>query len=58
MKNILWLIAATLSLAAIRDLFQSPRDRTTRMVLILIVMVPFVGPGLYFFALRDRRPFP
>lgn len=40
-----------------RDLFRTPRDWATRAVLIVIVLVPFVGAGLYFFALRDRRPF-
>jgi len=57
MKNLLWLLSITLSMVAVRDLFRTPRDWATRAVLIVIVLVPFVGAGLYFFALRDRRPF-
>ncbi|MFN6204046.1 MAG: hypothetical protein ACK562_09330 [Acidobacteriota bacterium] len=56
MKQFLWLASMVLCLAAIRDLFRTPRDWATRVVLILIILVPFVGAGLYFFALRDRRP--
>jgi len=56
MKQFLWLASMVLSLAAIRDLFRTQRDWATRVVLILIILVPFVGAGLYFFALRDRRP--
>ena len=56
MKQFLWLASMVLSLAAIRDLFRTHRDWATRVVLILIILVPFIGAGLYFFALRDRRP--
>ncbi|MEY3283887.1 MAG: hypothetical protein RIR86_1900 [Acidobacteriota bacterium] len=56
MKQFLWLASMVLCLAAMRDLFRTPRDWATRVVLILIILVPFVGAGLYFFALRDRRP--
>ena len=55
MKNILWLAYGLLSLAAVRDVFRTRRDWATRIVLIAIILVPFVGAGLYFFALRDRR---
>jgi hypothetical protein len=57
MRDLLWLAGLLLSLVAIRDLFRTPRDWATRVVLVMIVLVPFVGAGLYFFALRDRRPF-
>lgn len=57
MKNILWLLSVVLSMVAVRDLFRTPRDWATRAVLIVIIAVPFIGAGLYFFALRDRRPF-
>ncbi len=57
MKNLLWLLAAALSMVAVRDILRAPRDRATKMVLIVIVLVPFVGAGLYLFALRERRPF-
>ena len=57
MKNLLWLLAAALSMVAVRDILRAPRDRATKMVLIVIVLVPFVGAGLHLFALRERRPF-
>lgn len=57
MKQFLWLTSMILSLAAIRDLFRTRRDWATRLVLMMIILVPFVGAGLYFFALRDRRPY-
>ncbi|MFM8394304.1 MAG: PLDc N-terminal domain-containing protein [Acidobacteriota bacterium] len=57
MKQFLWLASMILSLAAIRDLFRTRRDWATRVVLLVIILVPFVGAGLYFFALRDRRPY-
>jgi hypothetical protein len=57
MKQFLWLASMILSMAAIHDLFRTRRDWATRVVLILIVLIPFVGAGLYFFALRDRRPY-
>ncbi len=56
MRDILWLAGLLLSLVAIRDLFRIRRDWATRVVLILVILVPFVGAGLYFFALRDKRP--
>ena len=57
MKQFLWLTSMILSLTAIRDLFRTKRDWATRLVLMMIILVPFVGAGLYFFALRDRRPY-
>ena len=56
MRDILWLACLLFSLVAVRDLLRTRRDWATRVVLITIILVPFVGAGLYFFALRDRRP--
>ena len=56
MRNLLWFLSWCLTLAAIVDIFRSARDWATKVVLVVIVLVPFVGPGLYFLALRDKRP--
>ncbi len=56
MRNLLWFLSWCLTLAAIVDIFRSARDWATKAVLVVIVLVPFVGAGLYFLALRDRRP--
>lgn len=55
MRQFLWLASLLLSLAAIRDLFRTRRDWATRVVLVMIILIPFIGAGLYFFALRDKR---
>lgn len=55
MRQSLWLFSLLLSVAAIRDLFRTRRDWATRVVLITIILIPFIGAGLYFFALRDKR---
>lgn len=55
MRQFLWLVSLLLSLAAIRDLFRTRRDWATRVVLVMIILIPFIGAGLYFFALRDKR---
>jgi diacylglycerol kinase len=55
-RNLLWFLSWCLTLAAIVDIFRSARDWATKAVLVVIVFVPFVGAGLYFLALRDRRP--
>jgi hypothetical protein len=55
-RNLLWFLSWCLTLAAIVDIFRSARDWATKAVLVVIVLVPFVGAGLYFLALRDKRP--
>jgi hypothetical protein len=55
-RNLLWFLSWCLTLAAIVDIVRSARDWATKAVLVVIVLVPFVGAGLYFLALRDKRP--
>ena len=56
MRNLLWFLSWCLTLTAVLDIFRSARDWATKAVLVVIVLVPFVGAGLYFLALRDKRP--
>jgi len=55
MKDILLVAWAVLSAVAILDVLKSSRDWATKVVLTAIVLIPFVGAGLYLFALRDKR---
>jgi len=51
----LGLIAAILDIFAIYDVMNSSRDTATKVVLLAIILfVPFIGAGLYLFALRDK----
>jgi len=54
MKTLLLIAYAALSLYAIFDVLKSSRDWATKMVLIAIILIPFVGAGLYLFAFRDK----
>lgn len=56
MRDLLLFAYAVLSAVAILDVVKSARDWATKVVLIAIILVPFVGAGLYLFALRDKRP--
>lgn len=55
MKTALLIAYAILSLYAISDVLKSARDWATKVVLIAIILIPFVGAGLYLFAFRDKR---
>ena len=55
MKNLLLITYAILSLYAILDVLKSTRYWATKVVLIAIILIPFVGAGLYLFAFRDKR---
>jgi hypothetical protein len=47
--------AIILDILAISDVMNSRRDLTTKIVLlVLILLIPFVGAGLYLFAFRDK----
>ncbi|MFN7931481.1 MAG: PLDc N-terminal domain-containing protein [Blastocatellia bacterium] len=47
--------AIILDIFAISDVMNSSRDLATKIVLIaLILLIPFVGAGLYLFAFRDK----
>jgi hypothetical protein len=55
MGTLLWLVAAILDIFAISDVLNSNRDWATKVVLLAIILViPFVGAGLYLFAFRDK----
>lgn len=55
MRTILLIAYLILSFYAIIDVLRSSRDWATKIVLIAITMIPFVGAGLYLFAFRDKR---
>lgn len=47
--------AAILDIFALSDVMRSSRDTATKVVLVaLILLIPFVGAGLYLFAFRDK----
>jgi Phospholipase_D-nuclease N-terminal len=54
MRTILLIAYAALSFYAILDVLKSSRDWATKVVLIAIILIPFVGAGLYLFAFRDK----
>lgn len=55
MGTLLWLVAAILDIFAISDVLGSRRDWATKVVLIaIILLIPYVGAGLYLFAFRDK----
>lgn len=50
-----YIAAAILDIFAISDVMRSSRDVMTKIVLlVLILLIPFVGAGLYLFAFRDK----
>lgn len=50
-----YIAAAILDILAISDVMRSSRDVMTKIVLlVLILLIPFVGAGLYLFAFRDK----
>jgi Phospholipase_D-nuclease N-terminal len=54
MKTLLLIAYSVLSLYSILDVMKSSRDWATKVVLIAIIMIPFVGAGLYLFVFRDK----
>jgi len=55
MGSLLWLVATILDIFAISDVMRSKRDWATKVVLMaIILLIPFVGAGLYLFAFRDK----
>jgi Phospholipase_D-nuclease N-terminal len=55
MGTFLWLIAMILDIFAISDVMRSNRDWATKAVLLVIILlVPFIGAGLYLFAFREK----
>lgn len=54
--TVLWLACVILDIFAISDVLNSSRDTATKVVLIaIILLVPFIGAGLYLFAFREKR---
>lgn len=55
MGTLLWIAAAILDIFAITDVMNSSRDTATKIVLLgLILILPFIGAGLYLLAFRDK----
>ena len=55
MGTLLWVAATILDIFAISDVMRTGRDWVTKVVLIaIILLIPFVGAGLYLFAFRDK----
>jgi hypothetical protein len=55
MGTLLYLAATILDIFAISDVLRSSRDLATKVVLIaIILLIPFVGAGLYLFAFREK----
>lgn len=55
MYSLLGIVAIILDIFAINDVMNSSRDWATKVVLLaLILLIPFIGAGLYLFALRDK----
>lgn len=55
MGTLLWLTAVILDIFAISDVMRSNRDWGTKIVLLaIILLIPYIGAGLYLFAFRDK----
>jgi hypothetical protein len=55
MGTILWLVVVILDLFAISDVMNSRRDWATKIVLLVIILlIPFIGAGLYLLVFRDK----
>ena len=55
MGTLLWLTAIILDIFAISDVMRSNRDWATKvLLLVIILLIPFIGAGLYLFAFRDK----
>ena len=55
MGTLLWLVAVILDIFAVSDVMKSNRDMPTKIVLLVIILlIPYIGAGLYLFAFRDK----
>ena len=55
MGTLLWIVAVILDLFAISDVMNSRRDWATKVVLLVIILLlPFIGAGLYLLVFRDK----
>ena len=56
METLLWAIVAILDIFAIYDVMSSKRDWATKVVLLVIILlIPVIGSGLYLLVFRDKR---
>jgi hypothetical protein len=54
-STLFYVAAIILDIFAVSDVMRSSRDVATKVVLMaLILLIPFVGAGLYLFAFRDK----
>lgn len=55
MFTLLWIVVAVLDIFAITDVMNSRRDWATKVVLLVIILLlPFIGAGLYLLVFRDK----
>ena len=55
MGTLLGVAATILDIFAISDVMRSSRDWATKVVFIaIILMIPFIGAGVYLFVFRDK----
>ncbi|HEX9000818.1 MAG TPA: PLDc N-terminal domain-containing protein [Blastocatellia bacterium] len=55
MGTLLWLVVVILDIFAISDVMNSRRDWATKIVLLaIILLIPFIGAGLYLLVFRDK----
>jgi hypothetical protein len=53
--TLIWLAGVVLDIFAISDVMRSNRDMTTKIVIIvLILLLPIIGAGVYLLAFRDK----
>ena len=55
MITLFWIASIILDIFALADVLKSNRDTTSKAVLvILILLFPFMGAGLYLLVFRDK----
>jgi hypothetical protein len=55
LPTLLWLAGVVLDIFAISDVLKSNRDMTTKVVVIvLILLIPIIGAGVYLLVFRDK----
>jgi len=55
LPTLIWLAGVVLDIFAISDVLRSNRDLTTKIVVIvLILLLPIVGAGVYLLVFRDK----
>ena len=53
--TLMWLACVILDIFAINDVMNSSRDWATKVVLLVIILlIPFIGSGLYLLVFRDK----